>query len=135
MIIYHHDVKNEESMNSEGRKYRILDELIDEVLSESPRALPEDFTSRVLERVEQPGILKELAFESTMKIGLVIGVFIILATSFILFGIADLHTVGAFLSSHRSILIPATVVILFSWLFNDVVLKYMMRKASWQRRA
>ncbi len=109
--------------------YGMLDKLIDEALGEAPgRMMPSGLTARVMEKVAKPDILKELAFESTLKIGLVIALFVILATSFLLFGITDLHSVEMFLVKYKQILLPLSLVTLFTWLFNDIVLKYLFRR-------
>ncbi len=130
-MIFTVTIKNEDKMKSEGKSYDMLDKLIDEALGEAPGVpLSAGFTSRVLEKIEKPDILKELAFESTLKVGLVIGLLVILATSFLLFGISDLHSVETFVLKYKQVIIPVALLMLFTWLFNDIVLKYMFWRSE-----
>jgi len=126
-------------MKGDERIYGNLDQMIDDALGEVPAGhVPNDIASKVLVRIDQVPVIRELAFESTLKLSLVIGVFVVLVTSLLLFGIADVNTLEAFIEKNRMILFPALFMILFTWLFNDIVLKYLFRKSepkgsrSWQ---
>ncbi len=118
-------------MENEDKKYGMLDDLITDALEDgSFTSVPGGLTARVMRKIEKPDILKELAFESTMKVGLVIATFVILTTTFLVLGIADIHTVGIFMGKYRAIIFPVAVLILFTWLFNDIILKYMFRRSG-----
>ena len=118
-------------MNKEGKYYRALDQLIDEALGEAPgMPLPPGFTSRLMRKVGKRDVIRELALESTLKISLVVGAFVVLSTTFLVLGITDLHAMQSFLEKYRIIILPGAGGILFTWLFNDIILKYMFRKAG-----
>lgn len=118
-------------MKGDDLKYDRIDQMIEEALKEAPAGpVPGNISSRVLVRIESTPVLKELAMESTLKLSLVIGVFVVLVTSLILFGVADLYTLQGIIEKYRMIIIPALIISLFTWLFNDIVLKYLFRKSE-----
>jgi hypothetical protein len=92
--------------------------------------LSPDFTSKVMRRVERRDILRELALESTMKMSVVVGAFVVLSTTFLLLGIADLHAMESFLEKYRMLILPGAGILLFTWLFNDIILKYLLHRPA-----
>lgn len=118
-------------MKNEDKKYDALDRLIDETLSAAPDVMiPVDFTERVMHKIEKPSVIRELVVETSMKIGIVAGTLLVLFVSFLVAGMTNLYTIEYFLYSYSPYLIPVALIILFTWIFNDVLLPYLFSKSD-----
>ncbi len=118
-------------MKNEDKKYDALDRLIDETLSAAPDVMiPVDFTERVMHKIEKPSVIRELVVETSMKIGIVAGTLLVLFVSFLVAGMTNLYTIEYFLYSYSPYLIPVALIILFTWIFNDVLLPYLFSKSE-----
>jgi len=108
-----------------------LDRLIDEMLSTEPEQMLEaDFTDRIMYKIEKPSLIRELAVETFMKIGIVAGTLLVLFISFLVAGMTNLYRIEYFLLSYTSYIIPLALIILFTWIFNDVLLPYLFSKSD-----
>ncbi|HYX05856.1 MAG TPA: hypothetical protein VE912_03905, partial [Bacteroidales bacterium] len=77
-----------------------LDRLIDEMLSTEPEQMLEaDFTDRIMYKIEKPSLIRELAVETFMKIGIVAGTLLVLFISFLVAGMTNLYRIEYFLLS------------------------------------
>lgn len=118
-------------MKNEVKKFDALDRLIDETFSAAPDVMiPVDFTERVMHKIEKPSVIRELVVETSMKIGIVAGTLLVLFVSFLVAGMTNLYTIEYFLYSYSPYLIPVALIILFTWIFNDVLLPYLFSKSD-----
>jgi len=118
-------------MKNIEKKNDSLDRLIEEILSAEPeQMLAADFTDRVMYKIEKPSLIRELAVETFMKIGIVAGILLVLFVSFLITGMTNLYTIEYFLLSYSQYIIPLALIILFTWIFNDVLLPYLFSRSG-----
>jgi len=116
-------------MNTERRKQSEIEALIDEALRADPDfSLSSSFTDKLLIKVHRHLAWKELFTEFALKIGLVAGTLIILAICLIFPAPKEGNPVILFLMNNIQIIVIISVLILFTYFIDQVLLRYFFRK-------
>lgn len=103
-----------------------MNALIDETLQEIPQnPLPKDFTEKVMAKLEKRTYLQEIVQEASLKALVVAGLILVLLTSLLSAGFISFEQITDFVLIHARIITLLSSVLLFTWLFNDVLLKYL----------
>ncbi len=111
-----------------------MDALIDEALQEAPQIpVPPGFPEKVMARIEKQSYLREIVQEAYLKAGLVAGLIFVLLASLMITGFISLRQIGHFIGQYIPIITAISFIILFTWLLNDVALKYVLGKKGLPR--
>lgn len=118
-------------MNAERKNQEEIEAMIDEALRAEPDfSISSSFTDKLVIKVQRHLEWKELITEFAMKIGLVAGALIVLAICLIFPSLKEGNPVILFLMNNLHIIFIISVLILFTFFIDQVLLKYFFRKQA-----
>lgn len=107
-----------------------LDGMIDKALGEPPDyIIPDSFTDKLVKKLEKQLAWKELLAEFGLKAGLVLAALVIMAVCLIFPAKNDPAPLIQWIGNNRFIVTGIIGVGLFTFVFNQVLLKYMFKKS------
>ncbi|MCX6282258.1 MAG: hypothetical protein NTU51_09885 [Bacteroidetes bacterium] len=107
-----------------------LDGMIDHSLREPPDFIfPEDFTDNLVKKLEKQLVWQELLTEFGLKAGLVLLALLIIGICLIFPANTDPAPLLQWVASHRLVVCGSIGVGLFTFIFDQVVLKYMLKRS------
>lgn len=108
-----------------------LDGIIDEALRQPPDlTIPDSFTSDLVKRLEKQLAWKELLAEFGLKAGLVLAALVIMGICLVFPAKTDPAPLIQWIMNNRFIVTGILGVGLFTFIFDQVVLKYMFKKSE-----
>ncbi|MCX6284946.1 MAG: hypothetical protein NTW31_12015 [Bacteroidetes bacterium] len=110
-----------------------LDGIIDDSLREPPdNIFPDDFTDKLVKKLEKQLAWQELLTEFGLKTGLVLLALIVMGICLIFPAKTDPAPLIQWVAGHRLIVCGSIGVGLFTFVFDQVVLKYMLKRSRQQ---
>ncbi|MEI7490699.1 MAG: hypothetical protein WCK92_04810 [Bacteroidota bacterium] len=110
-----------------------LDGLIDDSLREPPDFdFPDDFTDKLVKKLEKQLAWQELLTELGLKTGLVLLALIVMGICLIFPAKTDPAPLLQWVAGHRAIVCGSIGIGLFTFVFDQLVLKYMFKRSRQQ---
>ncbi len=106
-----------------------MESIIDDSLRQPPDfILPDDFTEKLVKKLEKQLAWQELLTEFGLKTGLVLLALIVMGICLVFPAKTDPAPLIQLIVGHRAIVCGIIGIALFTFIFDQVVLKYMLKK-------
>lgn len=120
-------------MNTEKKKYDDLDVLINTAMHAEPDArLTAGFTDLFIRKIQRRIVWRELLTDFSFKMGIVLLVLGVFAAIYFFVMVKDPAVLVSFISGSWKIIAAVSVVVLFTFLTDQVFLKYLFRNRQEQ---